>query len=229
MNPLSNQSIGSSISIGKATSEINRLHLLATSSANSAIEYAKEAGKLLLEVKKSMPHGEFGVWIENNLSVSIRQVQRYIATAQGKKATVKSIVTKNDIASHLDDYDVKYEICHNPKWIPEAGFWYVGFWDNAVFHVLPDLNNLALFHISKFHTVNGLKPTEDDSTDEDDNNWDGNSLYSDTKNSISPKRVALSLYNFGSLEPHKLEWKMRKHDGFERPFGEPEDDATIHG
>ena len=39
--------------------EINRLHHLATKSANEAMEQAKSIGLLLIQKKAELPHGEY--------------------------------------------------------------------------------------------------------------------------------------------------------------------------
>jgi len=62
-------------------SEINEHHAIAIAKAGEAVHHAKEAGRLLLEVKAALPHGEFGKWMEQNITVSVRQAQRYIAVA----------------------------------------------------------------------------------------------------------------------------------------------------
>ena len=87
--------------------EINRLHGLAIEHAGNAIDYAKQAGALLLEVKRSMPHGAFLPWLSENVTVSERQAQRYMRVALGKPATVRAI--KSDTVSGL------------PDWLPPSG------------------------------------------------------------------------------------------------------------
>lgn len=39
-------------------------HQAAHAAADKAIEHAKEAGRLLIEVKDSLPHGDFTGWVE---------------------------------------------------------------------------------------------------------------------------------------------------------------------
>lgn len=93
--------------------EINRLHGIAVARAGEALQYAADAGKLLLEVKASLPHGEFVAWVEKNLSVSVRQAQRYISVAQGKPQPIRAIagtVPKNDTVSFLV----------MPDWLPHS-------------------------------------------------------------------------------------------------------------
>jgi len=58
--------------------DINREHGLAISSARTAIEHAHNAGKLLLEAKTSVEHGEWQAWIKNNCPFSERTAQKYM-------------------------------------------------------------------------------------------------------------------------------------------------------
>ena len=58
--------------------EINELHQLAINSANEAIGYANQLGRLLIDIKIQIPHGSFTKWIEENLTISPRQAQRYM-------------------------------------------------------------------------------------------------------------------------------------------------------
>ena len=46
--------------------EINREHNLAVGFAAKAVEHARRAGELLLQVKASLPHGAFLPWVEAN-------------------------------------------------------------------------------------------------------------------------------------------------------------------
>ncbi|MBC7601225.1 MAG: DUF3102 domain-containing protein [Ramlibacter sp.] len=64
--------------------DINRLHELASSKAEEAVDHAIEAGKLLLEAKSALPHGDWLGWLDSNVFVTSRQVQRYMRAAQGK-------------------------------------------------------------------------------------------------------------------------------------------------
>jgi len=88
--------------------EINRLHSIALENAERAIDSAKLAGLLLLEVKSKLPHGEFLPWLECNGAVSARQAQRYMRAALGKPIPVRAII-KNDTVSDL------------PSWLPTNG------------------------------------------------------------------------------------------------------------
>ncbi len=85
--------------------DINAAHADAVKHATSAIEYAKQAGELLLKVKQKLPHGAFGGWLEANVTVSARQAQRYMAAAQGKALSMRKVKealpapAKNDTVS----------------------------------------------------------------------------------------------------------------------------------
>lgn len=81
--------------------EINREHSLAMNHADRAIDHAKRAGALLLQVKNSLPHGEFLPWLAANITVSVRQSQRYIRAALGKPMPVRAIANTTPV-SDLD-------------------------------------------------------------------------------------------------------------------------------
>jgi len=83
--------------------QINAHHQNAIKQAQNAIESAKAAGELLLQVKASLPHGTFTSWIKNNLNVSDRQAQRYMAVAQGKPVPLRKLVDKTDTVSVFTD------------------------------------------------------------------------------------------------------------------------------
>ena len=58
------------------TDEINRLHPAAQRAAGDALQLAKEAGDLLVEVKTDLPHGAFLPWLAEHCEVGQRQAQR---------------------------------------------------------------------------------------------------------------------------------------------------------
>jgi len=97
-------------------------HQTAIQQADEAVRHAAAAGKLLLEVKESLAHGEFGKWVEANVTVSMRQAQRYIAVAQGKPLPIRALGSKSDTVSYLDDATDKWT--PRPKFIPLVGFRY---------------------------------------------------------------------------------------------------------
>lgn len=76
---------------------INCLHRKAEKKAKEALTFAIEAGKMLLQVKNSLPHGQFMPWVETNLDVSVRQAQRYMRLAKGKPI-YRSIPLTNNLS-----------------------------------------------------------------------------------------------------------------------------------
>ncbi|HRP94893.1 MAG TPA: DUF3102 domain-containing protein [Rhodocyclaceae bacterium] len=82
--------------------DIERHHQLALRHASTAVEHAREAGRLLLEVKATLQHGEWLGWLTAHVSVSPRQAQRYMRAAQGKSLPAPRLLpSKNDTVSHL--------------------------------------------------------------------------------------------------------------------------------
>lgn len=85
------------ISIDTIT-EINNEHTLAQQTADKAIEHGKRVGVLLMQVKESLPHGDFLPWLIENVDVSERQAQRYMRNAKGLPAPIR----KTDTVSYLN-------------------------------------------------------------------------------------------------------------------------------
>src|SRR4051812_9107645 len=61
---------------------INEAHDRASASAQSAIEAAMEAGRLLIQAKDQVNHGGWLPWLEANTSVSERTAQAYMKLAR---------------------------------------------------------------------------------------------------------------------------------------------------
>lgn len=57
---------------------IRELHGMAQGAAQSAIEFALQAGLLLTEVKEALPHGEFGPWVQTYCGFTDRTARRYM-------------------------------------------------------------------------------------------------------------------------------------------------------
>lgn len=85
------------IQLAALADRINAAHNAAESAARSTVEHAANAGRLLIEVKDLLWHGEFLPWLEKNTKVSPRQSQRYMKLAKNWPA----IEGKYDAASHL--------------------------------------------------------------------------------------------------------------------------------
>ena len=206
--------------------EINRLHQLATKSASEAIEYAKQAGELLLQVKAQLPYGAFGDWMEQNLSVSARQAQRYMAVAQGKPIPVRELAARNDTVSQVARSDMMSQLSDvlspeeadsvidgtwTPKWKPEAGHWYSAFTESGAYWVVPDLTQPHLFHVSRL---------DSDPADED-------GLFYGTRWAEVTDFVEIRLKQYGMADPINTKWKVSKRAGLSEPFGAPENHGKI--
>jgi hypothetical protein len=77
--------------------KINSAHRQAFGNAKKAMEYAAECGRLLLEAKGLVEHGEWLPWLDAHTEVSERQSQRYMRLANHWA----EIEAKNDGASYL--------------------------------------------------------------------------------------------------------------------------------
>ena len=76
---------------------INREQAAAYGSARKAVEHAAECGRLLLNAKELVEHGEWLPWLEANTEVSPRQSQNYMKLA-GNWGEIES---KYEPSSHL--------------------------------------------------------------------------------------------------------------------------------
>ena len=209
------------------STEINRLHQLATKTAGEAIEHAKRIGELLLIEKSQIPYGQFVKWMEETLTVSPRQAQRYMAVAQGKPIPVRkladknekvSLVARNDTVSHLSNVFSSEEIDRLvdgtwvAKWKPQSGHWYTTMNDNGAYWVVPDLKRPDQFHVSRLYS--------DDIEDDE-------SLFSGTRWAESADRVEITLRGFLLSAPENAVWKEFKKTGLTEPFGAPDNHGKI--
>lgn len=192
--------------------EINAHHKTAQERATEAIRHAELAGKLLLEVKAALPHGEFLGWVKQNIQVSPRQAQRYMAAALGKPAPIRELAGKSDTVSHSP----------KPAEHPAADWWPLpGHWmstttdDGAECLVVPSLQHRGYFHISKIFLLHDGPPPEGTRPDE----WDGASFMEFTRRPVRADAVGRYLQTIGLADPADAAWQVFKRDGLDRPFG----------
>jgi hypothetical protein len=122
--------------------QINFHHEQAQSQARNAVEHARIAGDFLLKIKESMPHGSFTKWANENMKISLRHAQRYMAVAQGKPMPIRSLVNKNDTVSLLSSIPkTSTGNWVEDRWIPEKGFLYLFKEGEANYWVHPAANN----------------------------------------------------------------------------------------
>lgn len=192
--------------------EINNLHQLAINSANEAIDYANQLGRLLTDIKIQLPHGSFTKWIEENLTISPRQAQRYMAVASGKDLNVSKLGYKNDTLSVLTDEELmqKYE---KPNWVPKIGYWHFCEFNNSAFWVVPYINDENFFFITQFTSADESQKAIDSECE---------SFFYGSKEPTHYLSIDVSLHFYGIDYPEKIKWETYKRAGLIRPFGEPE-------
>jgi len=139
------------ITIETQVKKINELHAGAISAANTAVELARQAGELLLGVKKTLPHGQFLPWVEKNTTVTARQAQRYMDVAKGKPTTIRQLTGKYDTVSHLDQSSKNSEgIWVGDQWEPEQGCQYIFKDETGAYFVSP--SSSGGFHLCKHYS-----------------------------------------------------------------------------
>ena len=209
--------------------QINLIHAIACSKAEEAMNLAKEAGELLLEVKKSLKHGEFQEWLEANCSCSVRQAQRYMSVALNKSVAIQDLTLKNDKMSHLRTPSTRSEgIWKDGKWKPERGCLYLFNENGSTYWILPSKDEIPHFHICKHYSGTPM------STDSlywrytvvaDNHDPDLTSeFYVGTRFPLfGASGVADVLKSYGLKDIRgSLVFGARTADRFERPFGEPD-------
>ena len=72
-------------------------HEAAFGHARQALQHAAECGRLLIEAKSQVEHGQWLSWIETNTGVGARQCQKYMRLAEGWA----EIGSKSELDSHL--------------------------------------------------------------------------------------------------------------------------------
>lgn len=214
--------------------QINAHHEIATKQARQAMESAKAAGRLLLEVKASIPHGMFTKWIQDHLSVSDRQAQRYMALAQGKAIPIRNLAAKTDTVSVLSTSDRSAGIWKNGKWQPESGCMYLFNEADATYWVNPSSDSSSWFHVCKHYSgvmmsTNGFFRNETIFSKVNDPGLTS-LFYVGTTRPLGWLGVEGVLKSYGLTDLKKSLTMGRKIDHrLERPFGEPSSENWYWG
>jgi Protein of unknown function (DUF3102) len=66
------------VPLSTLASQINSEHAACMASAQEAVSHAIEVGRLLIECKAEVAHGQWAVWVENNCEFGVRQAQNYM-------------------------------------------------------------------------------------------------------------------------------------------------------
>ena len=187
--------------------DINRHHELACLRADEAVDHAKQAGLLLLEVKSALKHGDWLPWLEENIFVSARQVQRYMQVAQGRPLPVRMLAStplESTASEEANATPVSYLEVDAPRlfpgepdaveFVPEAGFVYtVVLPDTTVFAVEPSLKHPGYFFVSKM----------DAATD----------MVDYTRRPVGAAWVEGNLRYYGLDQPSAAAWRTRPSTG----------------
>jgi hypothetical protein len=214
--------------------QINHHHRLAFRQANDAVANAKAAGQLLLQVKASVPHGQWTAWVKANLEVSDRQAQRYIAVAQGKPVPLRKLADKTDTVSVLQTTAKSKGIWKNGKWEPERGCIYLFKEDGGTYWVLPSSVEGMWFHVCKHY--HGPRMSTDGfyrhyTIFSVVNDPDLTSkFYVGTTTPLGWIGVGDVLKSYGLIDIEKSLVKGKPIDkSYERPFGEPSSENWYWG
>jgi Protein of unknown function (DUF3102)/ParB-like nuclease domain len=81
--------------------EIHRLHSEINSAAESSLKKAIRIGELLIEQKKSLPHGKWLPWLESNVPFSERSAQNYMLCFDRREYLKSASVADLAAAYHL--------------------------------------------------------------------------------------------------------------------------------
>ncbi len=208
-------------------SQINHHHMQAHQKAIEAVEEARKAGFLLLELKKALPHGSFHKWIEANLTVSVRQAQRYIAVAQGKTVPIRQLAGKHDTVSHLEPKITEsVGIWENDHWRPEPSCSYLfyendaSYWvtnsPNGAFHVCKHYSGQPMFTKNFYWRYTIFSPIKDPDFTSD--------FYIGTRSPIhNASGIEGVLKSYGLVDlKNSLVFGFQDLEGSDRPFGEPD-------
>jgi hypothetical protein len=206
--------------------QINVHHKNAMKQAKDAVESAKAAGELLLQVKATLPHGTWTDWLKTHVDVSDRQAQRYMAVAQGKSVPLRKLAGKSDTVSVLPR-PKNFGKWKGDRWEPEPGCMYLFKENDANYWVHPCSDGSYWFHVCKLY--NGSRMNTDGfyrcytifGTVDDPNLT--SRYYVGTNSPLGWLGVGEVLKSYGLRDIEKsLSFGKKIHGGLERPFGEPQ-------
>ncbi len=146
------------IQLTSLASEIKRLHGMADTSAKDAVRYALEAGKLLLQAKSTIPHGDFQKWVKEQLGLPPRRAQRYLQAARDEEQRLRLTDSKSDTVSHLSNRPQKsVGIWSGDNWTPEPEWSYM-FEEDGCYWVTPAKN--GGYHVSRIYSGEALSAVD---------------------------------------------------------------------
>ena len=104
------------------------------------------------------------------------------------------------------------------QWVPKAGNCHICVTDDGVYWVVPDIKDPNRFHVSHLYSAPKRSHFDDDECTEfcDFTRWPDHALD-----------VEFRLKRFGLKAPVNAEWDVGESDGFDAPFGAPENAGKI--
>lgn len=190
--------------------QIVAAHTAATSAMRDAVGHAIRAGELLTKAKASMPHGSFGTFCASLpfAATTARAYMRLAALDPANRQRVADMPLRlalQNISAKSDAQVALNSFGEVPRWVPPSGHWCVACTESAAYWVVPALEPVGYFHISKLYMVGE------------------ESFFDGTKRPVHASDVEIWLEHVESFEPSTAEWKTREKPAEARPFGEPED------
>lgn len=82
--------------------------------SDKAMEYAAECGRLLLEAKKLVPHGEWLPWIEAHIEFGERQAQKYTRIAKNWEK-IEAAKAKSEPGSYFGSINGALRLISKPR------------------------------------------------------------------------------------------------------------------
>jgi len=82
--------------------EVNQLHRELSTLMLDSVQKAIKAGEILIELKLRVGHGGWRIWVERNLSFSIRTASRYMS-CYTRRDELSGVKTLRDAADKLAD------------------------------------------------------------------------------------------------------------------------------
>lgn len=180
-----------SITYTNIAAEINRHHELACLKADEAVHHAVEAGKLLLQVKGEMKHGQFLPWLEKSVAVTPRQCQRYMAAAQGKPVPIRVEANATSVSHLVGPKPTGPDWQPQPVFKPRPGYAAICLHDAGMYLVEPSGAHPGYFFVSAL--VGGGETC--------------------TARPVSAAWVESNLQQMGLQVPSTAEWRFRPCEG----------------
>lgn len=113
---------------------INQEHRACEAALNTGLQHALEAGRLLIEAKEQVKHGDWGQWIKDNCECSDRTARAYMRVAHG----LPRLEGKRQRAADLSFRDAVKLLAEPEKASREKVFHTLEYWQGRIHKLLPE-------------------------------------------------------------------------------------------